>query len=502
MKKKIMLVSALAVLMTVGCSNNQTSQVSSSSNTSSVSSIDNGDIQYDENGNVIYQGVELNMWSVTTGDDATTQDSIIAKFNEMYDGMIKVNVTHQSRYELETLLTSTIQFDKKNAPDILFNHSARVSEYNTKEWLLPIEDYYEKGKVILDKDDYASSLLEATTINGKMYATPMDVHSAMVTIRVDILEKNNLKIPTNYTELVDVCEKATELAAAGNLYIRGTNSDGYTATEWRKATTAEAYHPFPIAYGDMWVHEFAGYTAAVQNGGILVKDGMPGWNSKETAAGLQVLRDWIFPSDTSSNKHAISMDYGSDYDVGIGPFSNGNAIFKLDGPWTYQSDLTKFERELSADGGSNNITTRSLASLFAKDSTKEYASKIKGEGHALMLMSTVSSYTKRCAAAVFADYLAYNSGIEWAKRGHIPAVNSVVLSNDYKNDPAYEKYIKYWLTPDDYVVYGPTDYYSYCDTYFKNALQKSMANSFLNKDISKILNDEYTDCIDYIELYA
>ncbi len=459
------------------------------------------DLKKDESGNIIYENVKLNLWSVTTGDDAKVQDAIIAKFNETYKGMIEVTTNHQSRYDLESLLENTMQFDDENAPDILFNHGMRVTEYNTKDWLSPIEDYYELAGISFDKDDFADSLLNATTIDGKAYGTPIDVHSAMIEIRVDILEKNNLKMPTNYAELVEVCDKANELAKANNLWIRGYNSEGYKASEWRKAST-EGYTAFPYSYGDMWVHEFAGYTAIVQNGASIVDDkGMPAWNSNEAANGLQVLKDGVFPTSTSKNKSAMTKYYGSEYDVGVGPFRSGEAIFTLNGPWTYLSDARNFDTDLKDDGGRQNITTRSLSNLFAMDNTKEYANKIKGEGHAVMLMSTTESWTKRCAAAIFADYLAYNGGIEWAKSGHIPAASSVLNNEDFRNNEAYKEYVQYWGTPDDYVVYGPTEHYSYCDQYFKQALQKSLNKDYKDKTTKELLEKEYKDCVDYIALY-
>ena len=51
---------------------------------------------------------------------------------------------------------------------------------------------------------------------------------------------------------------------------------GVSAVEWRLASTAEEYTPFPISYGEMWVHEFFGYTAAIQNGGVVVGSSTPG----------------------------------------------------------------------------------------------------------------------------------------------------------------------------------------------------------------------------------
>lgn len=463
-----------------------------------------GDIIRDENGNVVYKNITLKMWSVTTGDDAKTQDGIVQEFNTLYDGMIKVEVEHHSRYELEQLLNTTMQFDKKNAPDMMFNHGSRAAEYNARGWLIPCESFFEKSNVVFDKTDFAESLLNAVTLKDKVYGMPIDCHSAMMEIRTDILEKNNLALPTNYDELVDVCDRAAELASNNNLWIRGENSDGYAATEWRKASTAEAYTAFPISYGDMWVHEFFGYTALVQNGGSIVDSstGLPSWYSKETNDGLQLIRDWAMPSKTSKNHHALSKDYGSAYDVGDGPFRSGNAIFKLQGPWSYQKDKDDFDSILSKDKGSKNSTTRSLSSMICKDKTKPYASKVKGEGHAIMMLDTITSMTKACAATVFMDYMAYNSGITWAKRGHIPAAQSVSKSEIYQADPAYDEYIKYWGTPSDYVVVEPTEHYTTVDQYFKNGLLQVMSSQYKDKSIDEIMKKQYDDCKAYIELFA
>lgn len=509
MKRQILSLTAVVLMVLTGCkqptstatSTTSTSGDSSVASTVSTSALSDGDILRDSNGNIIYDGIKLNMWCVTTGDDATTQDSIISRFNQEYNGMISVTAKHISRYELETQLQSTMEFDKENAPDLLFSHGSRANEYVARKWLLPIEPYLEKAGLTIDKSDYVTSLLDATTVNGQVYGLPQDVHSAMVEVRTDILKKNNLAIPTNYQELCNVCEQATSLAAAGNLWIRGTNSSGYETTEWRKADTVSTYYPFPISYGDMWVHEFFGYTAAIQNGGsIVASDGKPGWNTPETVNGVQIVRDWVMPDANSTNKHALSTNYGADYDVGYTPFITGNAIFKLNGPWTYQSELTEFDRDFKADGGSSNITTMTLSNLLAKDPTQSYAKKIKGEGHAFMLLNSVTSMTKACAAMVFSDWMVSNAGIEWAKQGHLPSLKSVQASSDYTSDPAYNAYVKNWGSCDDYVVVPPTPYYTYVDSYFKNALQLSMDANSKSKTVTSIFQAQYDDCIDYIDL--
>ena len=229
---------------------------------------------------------------------------------------------------------------------------------------------------------------------------------------------------------------------------------------------------------------------------------MPAWNSAESIKGLQLLRDWIFPSNTSANSTAMSKDYGSSYDVGISPFRSGDALFTLEGPWTYESDRVGFDKVLRSDGGRNNITTRSLSNMLTLNTSSKNSAKIKGEGHAVMFSSTMTSKTKQCAAAVLSDFIAYNSGVEWAKSGHLPAVKSVYNSSAFTSDEAYTDYIQYWGNPTDYVVVPPTKYYSYVDTYFKNALQKTLASSFQSRTVESIVNSEYEDCLGYIQLYS
>ena len=90
MKKKkwllLVLVIAVAVAALAGCDNNTGAPVLEG----------DGDIVWDENGNVVYDNINLKMWSVTTGDDANTQDQIVAGFNSMYEGMIHVTTWKRS----------------------------------------------------------------------------------------------------------------------------------------------------------------------------------------------------------------------------------------------------------------------------------------------------------------------------------------------------------------------------------------------------------------------
>ena len=494
---------AITALLATGCgpTTNPTGPTDPTGPTT-LPTVDEGDIQRDENGSIIFNDITLKLWSVTTGDDAGTQDSIIAGFNELYNGMIKVETTHISRYDMEQLLQTSMDFDRENAPHMLLSHGSRANEYVERDWLQPIDVWANIAGIPIDRDDYVESLLNSVTIDNSIYGLPLDVHSTMIVARKDILERNNLEMPTDFASLVSVCEQAINMAKEGNLWIRGENTEGSDKDEWRKASKVDAYCPFPMSFGDMWVHEFLSYTVALQNGGTFInEDGYPAWNTPEVVRGLELLRGMVNPSSSTVNTLALSKNFGADYDVGDTPLRSGNALFKFQGPWSWQNEINTFENMLRDDGGASNIVTIPLSNLFAMDTSKAYASKIKGEGHAFMLMNTVESETMKAAAATFADYMVNFSGIEWAKRGHLPALKSVELSSDYKADPAYDAYIKNWGTCDDYVVIPSTPFYSTIDASYKDAAMKVMAKDFMDRSVEDILNEAYDECIAYIELF-
>lgn len=462
------------------------------------------DIRRDANNNIIYDNVTINLWSTVTGTkqsggDGGMQQELVEAFNELYEGQIKVTISSYSRYDFASVLESALTYGTGN-PDALFTHSNWLYYYLYRDWVAPIEDYYTLSNTSLMKNDINESLLESTSYGNKMIATPIDCHSAMIEIRTDILEKNGLTIPTNYEELCTVCDTLSQLGKEGNLWIRGPKGSA-VATEWRKTTAGNPYYPFAFGYSDMWVHEFAGYTAAVQNGGNLVDkvSGYPLWNSDEVANGLNVMKDFMFPTSSSKNKFAFTSDYGTAVDVANTPFLHGDCVFKFLGPWSLSSDISNFDSYFSADGGSNNIATRSMSSMFAKNPNAPYANKIKGEGHAIYELKRNKSLTKRSAIAVFADYMAYYSGVEWAKYGHLPAFKSVMEDESYTGDEFYQKYIKYWGNPSDYITCSGSVYFSDVDSGFKSVLQKSLSTAEKDKDVRSLLSSYYKDTIDSIK---
>lgn len=460
------------------------------------------DVSYDENGNVIFNNIELTMWSVCTNPDSVYQDQIINEFNELYKGQIKINVYHESRYSIYGALAQAVTQDPDNAPDIFYGYGEKIAALEDNNIIVPIGGYLDKANIGFDKTYFEETLINSCFVGDELYGLPISVDSTMIFVRKDILDKNGLTLPTNYVELMAVCDTLVEKAAAGELWVRGNNSAAVNTDDvykWRKYVPEleGPYYPFPISSGDMWVNAYLSQTVALQNGGSLVNaDGMPAYNTSEVAKGLQILRDWFWPTETSVNKYALSKA-DLNYDAGISEFHSGMAAFYLDGAWSGYKDTAVLDNMFPADGGSaKNMAILNFGNLFALDNSKPYANAIFGDSHTGTIVKTCTSRTERIAAAVFINYLAENCGGVWTQAGHLPASLIVQSSEDlYLNNEYYLKYVQYYGNTSQYQTLPQTVYYDEIYESYQVAIKQVMASTYRNKSITDILNENYQDCM-------
>lgn len=460
------------------------------------------DVKYDNSGNIIFDNVELNMWSVCTNPDSVYQDQIINKFNELYKGQIKVKPYHESRYSIYGALAQAVTQDPDNAPDIFYGYGEKIAALENNDILVPIDTYLAKANIGFDASYFESNLISSCFVNERLFGLPISVDSTMIFVRKDILEKNDINIPTNYKELMEVCDSLVEKANKGELWIRGNNSSSISTDDvykWRKYVPdlEGPYYPFPISSGDMWVNAYLSQTVALQNGGQLVnEEGKPAYNTKEVANGLQILRDWFWPNESSANKYALSKP-DLNYDAGISEFYSGTSAFYLDGAWSGYKDTALMDSMYAADGGSyKNMGIMNFGNLFALDNTKPYANAIFGDSHTGTIVKTCKSRTERIAASIFINYLAENCGDVWTQAGHLPASLIVQSSDDlYLNNEYYKKYVQYYGSTSQYQILPSTIYYDEIYESYQVAIKQVMASTYKNKTISSILENNYKDCM-------
>lgn len=134
-----------------------------------------------------------------------------------------------------------------NLPDIIRVSSSDINDYGSTGIFLPLNDYFnsmpEFTKLWKSTPDYQKTMLE-----GKLYGFPFicreeTAFGAGPVIRTDLLEKNNLKTPKTFDELLDVLtklkkiypdsspwsvRKGTDKLLSIVAYMLGSGFDGYS----------------------------------------------------------------------------------------------------------------------------------------------------------------------------------------------------------------------------------------------------------------------------------
>lgn len=459
------------------------------------------DVVRDADGNIVFDNVELSLWSVCTDPDGSYQDQIVAAFNETYQGQIKVTTKHESRYSIYKSLADAVALND-SPPDLFYGYGERIAAMVHNHLFVPMQTYLQDAECGFDPDYFEPLLMRNCYVGDNQFGLPIGVDSAQVYCRKDILQKNGLDIPTDMSELFAVCDALAQLAEQGNLWIRSSETiTGSNPEGWVKYVSDSPYYPFPISGGDMWIKDYVGYTVMLQNGAQFVTgDGKVGFGSQAAANGLQILRDWIFPSETSKNRYAFSKA-GLNYDAGQADFLNGTCVFKLEGAWSAYKHYQTFDTSFRAVGGAEScLAIRHTGNLFALDPSADCADKIFGDSHAVSIVRTCTSRTKRLAAAVFANFLAENSGGIWTQAGHLPASLVVQSSNElYLGNEYYQKYVKHFGSPSQYVTFPSTIYYDQMTEAVTYSIQQSLVDSYRSKSVLQILTDNANDCAQRIQ---
>ena len=89
---------------------------------------------------------------------------------------------------------------KTGVPDVLEGVLEQMLTYAEAGLIAPITDLFETYE---DRQYYAPNAIEALKIGGQLYGVPYNVNVRLLLYRKSIFEKYNLKVPTNWDELVE-----------------------------------------------------------------------------------------------------------------------------------------------------------------------------------------------------------------------------------------------------------------------------------------------------------
>ena len=298
----------------------------------------------------------------------------------------------------------------------------------------------------------------------------------------------------------------------GTLWTREMNRTDPDACEWVQGKDfGEDYNPVVMSSSGGIEQGWIPQTAVFQNGGTLTDDrGYPTWNTDALTEIMQMFRDWqtgennLYLEDGSPRfeyEGAFVAD-DNDYNTVWSKLSSGEAIFSCEGPWWIEQRLDEYESVLGGLTDDNGDTYQPLgimnmSMLYALDEDAEYASAVYGVGHCFSICRTVTSTTRRVAAAIYAQFMAENA-IDYMQGGHLPACKAIYESEQFTSKEWYQRYISELGNPEDFIMLGNTPYYSAVYETMKDLYADVFTPSMRNLSVEELIQSCYQEALDEI----
>lgn len=395
---KITLKKALAVMvastMTLGltaCSGTESSVNNEMTKSDSEENSEVSQVKPGKKGSIEY-------WTVFTGADGKSMQSMVDAYNAT-EPDYTVNHRAIESNDLYLKLPLAIQ-SGQDVPDVAINHVERLPVFVENGFLTDLNSIIKDTEIKPDK--YNEKVWGMSEINGGHYAVPLDYHTFVTYVNMDLYEK----------------------------YGKGSLDDGYLTWDEIKASGEAAKEDsiIPVAltwYGANWRSSYA------QLGGKMTSDGIDPMITDDSS--VKVLNMW---------KELYDAGYTlKEGDTGWEMFLGGQVLYCPEGIWMLnnakESGMNYKMVEYPAwDAEHRGGWTSSHQLVIPKD-----------EGR---------SEEETKAALDFINWIGENS-MEWAKAGQVPAHKAILENDEFKEMP------QFFLTEDDdkikmfeYKYYGYT----------------------------------------------
>lgn len=335
-------------------------------------------VKRDENGNVIYEDITVNVWLWSDFGTASVIEEIAKAFNadETYKGKIKINVSRQlTSQDMFSLRYS--QTTAKNKTNSAYYSAADVYhlaglDYSPSLW-------FEKGT----RDSY---------VDGQLYSIPVVAGVPYLVYNTELMKKYNgdNPLPSNFTEFSALMKKVYEGEHAKNgNFVSIMSNRSWTYTE------APGYASFMQNGAPYWTLKNGEYVNEWDDAAVAEKAGTAFENLYA-----------IFGKD--GDCHGSLYPEGGAYteDYITSAVSKGNALFG-------QLNWSRY-----APPQKSNIGIMPLSGLYSDDAATKDLIPVHSLGFAFYRAEYVD-HTQLAAAAVFADYVAKQS-YKFAERGWYP----------------------------------------------------------------------------------
>lgn len=472
MKKILALTMFSGILALTGCGLNQTGGgiVGGYEDIDNWTKNETGTLNFDSSGHVIYNNVEINIFSIVQGSDKKGLEDIIFDFNNLYNGKIKVTLETEGQGTYETSLVTRISTGV-GVPDIAMFHNENLPSLQRSHLFQPIDRVIEKANIDLKASDFPEGVMKNNIIANKLFGVSIDGHSEVMLYRKDLLEKYHLTFPKNFDEFINAA---------------------YTIQEGERKEGNVDFQGLSLAPGCFGNYQYTWYTSILQNGGTLLdpETARPNWNVGDNKnAFLTAAQEF---KDIFYGPKAIAP-YGDTETQPDTKFATGKCAFSFNYTWCLKDIFRTFDYKF--DEEARGIAN--LSSIFAKDNTKSYANDIFTISHGFFVPYNVTDINKKAAAVEFMKYFTEHS-VKWNDWGHVPTNINYVRSPEYTQSEATQQRTKY---------FGEIqNFRNFPYNYFLSVATSNLTNIFTfvtnnqSSDISSLLDRYTTDANDLIDM--
>lgn len=362
-------------------------------------------IPLNDDGSIKYENISVYVWNGCGGFSNSLLDPIVEEFNKEYDGKISVTVG-----------PLTQQADVF----VRIQQSSELMRCYTTYY--PIADIYSLAGIDVNPDDYYTGAIRESMSKGVMLQTPFAAVVPYMVYNKTLMSKYSPNgLPTNYSELSAVLQKAAKGEATNNSFKSILTTDGWQFKE------CSSWIAFAQNNADYFTYENEIHTSI--------------WKTEQGLANAKTAL-----TNTYDLFGVNGLNGGTAYDIYSDNIArtvaNGDALMGMLS-WTGAESVIL---------NNDNLGVMSLSGLFT-DATDEASRRIPaytlGVAFYNGATNVIADPVKMCASAVFADYLSKHAYL-FADKGYVPVHKGTAEVDAYKNsDNAIIKLMKSIYRPED-----------------------------------------------------
>lgn len=384
--------------------------------------------------------IEIDYWSVFTGADGATMQSMVDAFNASQDE-VHVNHTPMTADDLYQKIPMTVQTGT-GIPDVTIVHIERIPNFVKQEMIYPYDmDLIAQAGV--KAENYNAAAWARTDIDGEHYGIPLDVHSYVTYYNKDLFDKYDLNsfVEDGYLtfdELKALGDKAREQGWEGEIFDLG----------WMRA-------------------QLLSYYAQLDPNCTLSEDGTtPCINNENMKKVFETMKD-LFQSGYTTVKNT---DYSS-------KFYGGELLVWSEGIWM---------KAAVVDAGINFGMIPSVC--YSPETCKNWTSS----HNFVQFADENRTEEEDLAVAKFINYMGENS-LTWAKdAGQCPAHLSINDVADFKDMP--QAFLADPTRADELAIYS-YQYWGLFDTAFSRVGWDFVDDTISIDDALAQIDQEINDAI-------